>query len=63
MGNLNERWARNIANNNPHEAGGFINQISRSYLFADEDNQIILDEAIRSLRHKYPEWDVPERHD
>ena len=59
----NQRWARNIANNNPHQAGGFIQLLSKAYLHADDENQAILDESIAAIREKYPKWDIPERLD
>jgi hypothetical protein len=55
-----QRWARNVANNNPHQSGSFVLRIATAFLNADPDNQRILEPALTSLRHKYPTWDIAE---
>jgi hypothetical protein len=60
--NENLRWARNIYNNaNPCHSGSFLREIAIAFISADDENRIILDDAITTLRAKYPKYDIEEK--
>jgi hypothetical protein len=57
----NLRWARNVADDNPYVAGSFVFGIAGAFLLADDNDRVILNDALTQLREKYPVWDIPEK--
>ena len=57
---LNLRWARNVANNNPHSSGSFVRSIAIAACSADDANLDILQFSLTAFRKKYPTWDIEE---